>query len=543
MKLALIPTAVLCCVAVLPSLRSAERVALVIGNGDYAHVPKLANPANDAREVAVSLRGAGYEVTEVVDGTGKEMGVALRAFALAGRSATTAVFYYAGHGFEVEGHNYLAPVDAELAVDDSLSDEALDAALGFALDDETLPLESVLAEMRKEVAGLKLVVLDCCRDNPFARTRSWARSRSGGGGLAGVNEAQLPEGSMLVFSGEPGQQVPDGTGNHSPFTEAMLNEMSSAGGIPILTVFTGVATKVKGQQKPWIKFDGTGQSLHAFSTMALLPGPAVPVSMTKTDPAVPKVPPVNRGIEGARSGEARELGGVPMIWCEPGEFLMGSPEEEEGRGEIETLHRVTLTSGFWIARTELTQAQWEEAMGTTIRKMAKLGTDNKGLKGEGPDFPMYYLNWSDAQEYLEKLNTSHAPPEGWRWDLPTEAQWEYACRAGTSGPHAGELDEMAWFEENSGSKTNPVGAKAANAWGVHDMHGNLWEWCRDWFGDDVYEDGQTDPQGADSGEYRVTRGGSWNFDGKICRSAYRGASSPDERGFIIGFRPALVQSP
>ena len=261
---------------------AADRIALVIGNSDYSHVPTLANPENDAREVSALFRTAGYDVTEVLDGTVKEMGVALRTFALAGRKAATAVFYFAGHGFEVAGKNYLAPVDAELAVDESLSDDALDAALGFALDDETLPLESVLGELRNEVPGLKIVVLDCCRDNPFARTRSWARSRSGVGGLAQVTEAQLPEGTMLVFSGEPGQQVPDGTGDHSPFAEALLGEMRNSAGLPVLTVFTGVATKVTGRQKPWIKFDGTGQSLHAFSTVALM-SREVPVAVKAED--------------------------------------------------------------------------------------------------------------------------------------------------------------------------------------------------------------------------------------------------------------------
>lgn len=218
------------------SAAAADRIALIIGNSNYTHVPALANPQNNAREVSAVLRTAGYEVTEVLDGTVREMGVSLRTFALAGRKATTAVFYFAGHGFEVAEKNYLAPVDAELAVDENLTDDDLNAALGFALDNETLPLESVLGELRQEVPGLKIVVLDCCRDNPFPRTRSWARSRSGAGGLAQVTEAQLPERTMLVFSGEPGQQVPDCTGDHSPFAEALLGEMRSDAGTPVLNI-------------------------------------------------------------------------------------------------------------------------------------------------------------------------------------------------------------------------------------------------------------------------------------------------------------------
>jgi formylglycine-generating enzyme required for sulfatase activity len=589
------PTRLFILLAILGSIHlssfAAERVALVIGNGKYAHVPQLANPANDAREVAALLKTGGYEVTEVVDGTVKEMGVALRTFALPGKTATTAVFYFAGHGFEVAGQNYLAPVDAELAVDDSLGDNALDAALGFALDDETMPLESVLSEMRKQVPGLKVVVLDCCRDNPFARTRSWARSRSGGGGLAQVTEAQLPEGSMLVFSGEPGQQVPDGTGQHSPFTEALLGEMRGAAGAPMLTVFTGVATKVKGRQKPWIKFDGTGQSLHAFSTVALMPGsgvpavvkadgaatsaemiqmraeldaalaklaaadgnaaemarlqkeleearakvaaaavpnvPSTPSTMVKTVPSTEPAFSASRGMEGSRAGEVREFGGIEMVWCPAGEFLMGSPTSEADRSSDETQHRVTLTRGFWMAKTECTQGQWE----------AVAGSNPSNFKGV--TLPVEQVSWDDVNTWLAQMNARNPLPEGWKWELPTEAQWEYACRAGTTTAYAGTLDAMAWYGDNSGSKTNAVGTKKANAWGLHDMHGNVWEWCRDWYGD--YPTGSTvDLGGPSDGSDRVYRGGGWGSSAACCRSAFRYWFTPGYRIIFLGFRLAAV---
>lgn len=587
---------VLICFSTFLAAAEGKRVALVIGNGAYTHVPTLANPTNDSREVSKLLRAAGYEVTEITDGTVKEMGVALRTFAIAGREAEAAVFYFAGHGFEVGGRNYLAPVDAELAVADDLSGEALDAALGFALDAETVPLDVVLGEMRKQMTGLKIVVLDCCRNNPFAGTRSWARSRSGGGGLAQVTEADLPEGTMLVFSGEPGQEVPDGTGDHSPFAEALLVEMKGSGQAPVLTVFTGVATKVKGRQKPWIKFDGTGRSLHAFSTVALMtrgvpvaveaeepdakmseaeierrakemaeklvaeamrqqptpvmpaPAPAAPTMrtetpkpMVKSDPATESAFSADRGMEGSRAGEVRTFGGIEMVWCPPGEFLMGSPEGEEDRSDDETQHSVTLTKGFWMAKTETTQRQWAGAMGSTIQEMAKQGSVLDGIGGEGSDHPMYYVNWDDAQKYLAKLNADHALPAGWKWDLPTEAQWEYACRAGTERAFAGDLDEMAWYNENSGSTTNPVGTKKANAWGLHDMHGNVWEWCSDWYGD-YSSASSSDPTGVTRGYWGVRRGGSWSSSEQYCRSAFRDRFTPDSRYGNLGFRTALVPS-
>ncbi|MCX6875998.1 MAG: formylglycine-generating enzyme family protein [Verrucomicrobia bacterium] len=123
--------------------------------------------------------------------------------------------------------------------------------------------------------------------------------------------------------------------------------------------------------------------------------------------------------------------------------------------------------------------------------------------------------------------------------MPTEAQWEYACRAGTTGDYAGKLPEMAWFSENSGRKTHPVGTKKANAWGLHDMHGNVWEWCADWYGD--YPKGAvTDPTGSNNGSYRVYRGGSWRSVGTRCRSAYRSGGPPDDRSSSIGCRVAAV---
>ena len=576
MRLIPLLTALICFATFLPAAEG-KRVALVIGNGAYTHVPTLANPTNDSREVSKLLRTAGYEVTEITDGTVKEMGVALRSFGIAGREAEAAVFYFAGHGFEVGGKNYLAPVDAELAVDENLAGDELDAALGFALDAETVPLDGVLGEMRKQMTGLKIVVLDCCRNNPFAGTRSWARSRSGAGGLAQVTEADLPEGTMLVFSGEPGQEVPDGTGDHSPFAEALLGEMKGSGQAPVLTVFTGVATKVKGRQKPWIKFDGTGRSLHAFSTVALMTrgvplaveeaepdarmseveierrakemaeklvaeamrqqsAPAVPTMpteapkpMVKTDPVPAPAFSADRGMEGSRAGEVRDYGGIEMVWCPPGEFLMGSPEDEADSLDDETQHRVTLTRGFWMAKTETTQGQWERVMGENPSAF------------EGEDLPVENVSWDDVQGWLEKMNETTPLPSGWKWALPTEAQWEYACRAGTESAFAGYLDEMAWYDENSGSTTNPVGTKKANAWGLHDMHGNVWEWCSDWYGD--YSSGSSsDPTGATTGVGRVIRGGSWNLGARGCRSAYRHWNAPGFRLSVLGFRPALVPS-
>jgi formylglycine-generating enzyme required for sulfatase activity len=192
--------------------------------------------------------------------------------------------------------------------------------------------------------------------------------------------------------------------------------------------------------------------------------------------------------------------------------------------------RVTLTQPFWLGRTEVTQAQW----------VAVMGSNPSEFKGES--LPVENMSWDDAMEFCRKLTAQEKQagrlPAGYAFTLPTEAQWEYACRAGTTGDYAGDPDAMAWYNNNSGGTTHPIGTKQANAWGLADMHGNVFEWCRDWYGN--YPGGAvTDPKGAASGSFRVSRGGSWYFEASFARSAFRNSNSSAYRLYRVGFRPAL----
>jgi formylglycine-generating enzyme required for sulfatase activity len=214
-------------------------------------------------------------------------------------------------------------------------------------------------------------------------------------------------------------------------------------------------------------------------------------------------------------------GGMPMemVWCPPGTFMMGSPASEilyDRAKEDEVQHQVTLTKGFWMAKTEVTQEQWISVMGynPSLHKSEKL--------------PVEQVSWEDCMEFCQKTGL----------DLPTEAEWEYACRAGTAGPYAGNgtLEDMAWYSGNSELVTHTVGQKRPNAWGLYDMHGNVWEWCADWY-DDYPSDPETDPTGAGSGYNRVLRGGSYWHDASSCRSALRRRRYPDSRDGFNGFRP------
>jgi formylglycine-generating enzyme required for sulfatase activity len=243
----------------------------------------------------------------------------------------------------------------------------------------------------------------------------------------------------------------------------------------------------------------------------------------------------------------KDVGGSPLesfvedmsfVSIPAGTFMMGSPATESGRYDNEgPQHQVTISKGFELQATEVTQGQWVAVMGSN----PSIFTSPEHCPGEHvesggvrmcPNNPVDQVSWNMAQEFIQKLNSRG---DGYRYRLPTEAEWEYAARAGTTGPYAGDLDAMAWHWENSGSMSHPVAKKQANAWGLYDMHGNVWEWTADWFGS--YSSGAaTDPTGPSTGSNRVFRGGGWYFGAQDCRSSVRNSSSPDYRDYNLGFR-------
>jgi len=218
---------------------------------------------------------------------------------------------------------------------------------------------------------------------------------------------------------------------------------------------------------------------------------------------------------------------LTLIHVRPGTFRMGSVDNEPGRKDDELRHVVTITKPFYLAATETTQAQWRAVM-----------QDNPSLLW-GADRPVEHVCWNRVVVFCEKLSEA----SGLAVRLPTEAEWEYACRAGSEaqfcgGDDAEDLDEYAWFQGNSGpSKTRPVTGKRANAWGFYDMHGNVREWCMDWYAP-YSSEATIDPAGPEQGTKKVIRGGSWGYVASLCRSASRQARSPDHRNGYVGFRIA-----
>ncbi len=225
--------------------------------------------------------------------------------------------------------------------------------------------------------------------------------------------------------------------------------------------------------------------------------------------------------------------GMKFVWIQPGTFTMGSPSSESGRNSDERQHRVTLTKGFHMQTTEVTQGHWKAVVGT------RPWSGNQYVK-EGDDYPAAHVSWDDARAFIQQLSQK----TGQAYRLPTEAEWEYACRAGSDkaycfGNDAGDLGRYAWYDNNADAvgedHAHAVAQKLPNTWGLYDMHGNVWEWCQDWKGD--YPSGHvTDPTGPTSGANRVLRGGSWDFVAGYCRSAYRAGLNPGYRLRFYGFR-------
>lgn len=258
---------------------------------------------------------------------------------------------------------------------------------------------------------------------------------------------------------------------------------------------------------------------------------------------------------GLAHGARSVFGDIAVRWIPPGRFVMGSPESERDRGWDEVQHEVVLTEGFFMAETQCTQRQWEAVMETNPST------------SKGPDRPVDHVSWGEAVEHCRTLTIKQRAcgilPARWEWRLPTEAEWEYTARAGTTSARYGmsppsrfwwagclrgsygryklerdDLNAIALWSGNSGDQVHPVKQKVPNAWGLHDMIGNVWEWCADWYG--AYPTGSVlDPWGPQTGTVRVIRGGCSSCMIQQARSAHRSSGSISLRSSHLGFRPAL----
>ncbi|MDR3228231.1 MAG: formylglycine-generating enzyme family protein [Puniceicoccales bacterium] len=259
-------------------------------------------------------------------------------------------------------------------------------------------------------------------------------------------------------------------------------------------------------------------------------------------PQTPQRPPPPR-LSNSRHGTytiaLSDKVSLELLPVASGSFQMGNDNSYAFAVE-KPVHKVTLSQPFWLGKTAVTQAQWEAVMGNNPSR----------FKNRGANRPVENISWEDAVAFCKKLTererATNRLPAGCEYVLPTEAEWEYVCRAGSTSDYAGtgKLEDMGWFDKNSGGETHDVATKRPNAWGFFDMHGNVWEWCSDWYGS-YPSSNVTDPQGAKTGDDSVNRGGSWSNQARFCRAAFRYWGMPSRCGSNLGFRLALksVRSP
>jgi formylglycine-generating enzyme required for sulfatase activity len=481
-----------------------QKYALVIGNGAYTNYGSLRNAENDANDMADALKGLGFNVDKVINGNLNQMeNAAVRLKnQLAANSNAYGFFYYAGHGIQWQGENYLIPVDANIPESDFLRQRAVS-------------VQTILDMLNKTKNSLNIVILDACRNFPAVWSRSTDR------GLAVVNPFTD---SIIMFATGAGKTASDGAGRNGLFTDNLLRNLKTPG-IEVKDLFwrtmSDVARASNNEQRPALYTD--------FAETAYLGAkPSATVVDPKPDPSPSPAPApaVTTNIP------------ANMVRVEGGTFQMGSNVHDS-----EKPIRAVTVKGFYMGKYPVTQKEWFEVMGTNPSYF------------KGDNLPVEPVSWLDAVEYCNRRSikegltpaysgsgnniTCNWNANGYR--LPTEAEWEYAAKGGNRDPIVYEysgsnsVDSVAWYTSNSGGGTRPVGTKAPNSLGLYDMSGNVWEWCWDWYGS--YPAGaQTDPQGASSGSLRVRRGGGGRSSAQGVRSAVRGSYAPSDRFNFLGFR-------
>ncbi|MCA9095100.1 MAG: SUMF1/EgtB/PvdO family nonheme iron enzyme, partial [Planctomycetaceae bacterium] len=493
------------------------------------------------------------------------------------RRQDTILIALTGHGLQFTGNKdaFFCPIDAR----------------PFASETKTLvSVSGIYEELEKSFAGVKVILVDACRNDP---------DPGRGRGLDADSAPPPPKGVAALFSCSAGQRAFE----HDEFQHGIFfhHVLEGLGGEAANrdgnVTFDSLSAYVRGEvpksmqrllpgqeQFPNLKADLVGvPPVLATINVAKISEPSPAASdkpkMQKPTPAKPPtgtqpglaIAPFDAAT--ARKHQeawARYMGteveitnsiGMKLTLIPPGEFMMGS-EKPEARSDEKPVHPVRLTKPFFLGTTEVTRREWELLMGPSpwggpifpkgkeefanLRKEF-LGGPTEFVK-ERENYPINLVSHDDVVEFCRRLSEK----EGKEYRLPTEAEWENACRAGTNssyyfGDTESDLDKYAWHLKNAGvlgiggEYAHQVGLKKANQFGLFDMHGNLSEWCSDWYDEEYYSKfHQENPQGASSGLHRVSRGGSWKSDPKHCRTAHRDRFMPSEEFRELGFRLALV---
>ncbi|MDF1591102.1 MAG: SUMF1/EgtB/PvdO family nonheme iron enzyme [Desulfobacterales bacterium] len=518
--------------------------ALVIGCGDYrAGWPRLPNPVKDAKAVVDLLKRSGWNVDLLEDPDGNSLKRELNRLVTGpGRDKEKAILvWFSGHGQTIEEADgtklgYLVPVDAPDPEKD---------LLGFM--ERAVSMRQVETVSKQILSKHVLMLFDSCfsgaifqmvRAKPSAYIEEKVSFPVRQFITAGTETEQVPDRS--VFKDVFIQGIKDGFADLNRDTYITGEEL----GAYLQEKVINYSRKTQHPQYGKINNPKLDKGDFVFAVAgigAAAPAVAVDAGLSaerkrleeerqelekmKAEIAERKrIEDERRQIEaekqkilamGKRSDVAPGAGkkiqnslGMEFVYIRPGSFTMGSPANESGRDDDEKQHQVTLTKGFYLQTTEVTQGQWQAVM----------GNNPSNFKNCGESCPVESVSWNDAQAFIQKLNQQDGSDV---YRLPTEAEWEYAARAGSATAFANgdisktgceydaNLDAMGWYCGNSKDTTHKVAQKKSNAWGLYDMHGNVWEWCQDWYGD--YSSGSvTDHSGQSSGSSRVLRGGSWD---------------------------------
>ena len=488
-----------------PSMDEA-RTALVIGNGAYVSSP-LRNPVNDVRAVASTLRSLGFTVISGENLTNRQMEEIIFEFGRKIKNGGVGLFYFSGHGVQVADVNYLIPIDAQIMKEQDFRFEAVQA-------------DRVLAEMEAAENRLNIVILDACRDNPFARSfRTTTR------GLAVMT---APRGTIIEYSTAKGSVASDGEGTNGLFTEQLVKYMREPG-LEIGQVFkrarSAVSRLSNGQQVPWEASSLEGDFFF------ILPSEIETADTPSAEKAAPPLPQV----------PAKSQAEIEFVFIRGGTFQMGDVMGDDVFFNVEKpVHMITV-SDFYLGRTEVTVARYRAFCVATGRSMP-----SEPSWGWHDDHPVVNVNWNDAVAFCSWAGCR----------LPTEAEWEYAAREGgrdvrfgngknIADPSEINFDASALYKVPFSlaglyrKKTMPVASFAPNLLGLYDLSGNVWEWCSDWYDENYYSRSpDLNPKGPVAGLMRVLRGGSWFFNPLYVRCAYRVGNDPGLGDFDRGFRVA-----
>jgi len=458
------------------SMAAPARRVLLIGNSAYEHLPHLRSPKANVQALAATLSKMQSQPQTAYDLSQVDLVTTIRNFMSTVQPGDFVMIYFSGYGFQdsASGLNYLLPV-------------GFDPKDHAALSQKALALRGLESRLEERKAGTKMLLLDASRQAPGLPT-----------GLASV----VPHASEVVSFAAPTNQVlaDPADGGVNSFTASLLAALETPGSTP-----ASVASQLPSMMQTPLEALVFTPSRPESGVRSLPPSLTNPQPGSTAQPTAPRKP-------GDPALNPKDK--LIYVWVPAGTFTMGcSAGDAECAANEKPSHQVKITKGFWMGRTEVTQEAYQALTG-------KDPSDSKGAK-----LPVSNVTWDDARNYCQAAAMR----------LPTEAEWEYAARAGSLAPRYGDLDQIAWHRGNTGGKIHDVAERQPNAWGLYDMLGNVWEWVADWYSD-RYEGGDaTDPQGPSKGTVHTVRGGSFNVVPRYARASYRDRFEPALLS-SIGFR-------